>query len=66
MKIELKRKEALLIIEGLEIRISKIETLLPGFESDYLIEQYTDELNTLKELKLKIAIETNKEYYQTI
>ena len=63
MKLELSRRESLLLIESLTVRIKNVEQLILSFTTQSLVDSYTDELNELVELKKKIILLTNEEYF---
>ena len=66
MKLELSRIERFYLIESLDVRIKMVENLLKDFKSQTLIAMYSEELNELIELKNKITLLTNVEYFQNI
>ena len=54
MKLEITRKEQLLIIEGLGARIEKVEKLILTFQNMTLIEEYINDRNLLVDLKNRL------------
>jgi len=66
MNLELSRRESLLLIESLTVRIKNVEQLITSLTTQSLIDSYTKEKDDLIELKKKVILLTNIEYHSSL